>query len=145
MYHLNDSLHAQAAAILEARPKKMQGVRDLLDEKLTLATALPYLNITASDNLMSTVYVKGSYDARETWSNGIWENSRNFRFTVSSAGKKRYYDPAIEPNVVVELSQHGLKREEYKKFRRYTGSPEKVAAKIAEWIEANKNVRNLLA
>ena len=95
---------------------------------------IPSLHIKADDNLSSSVIISGSFDPRELWSGGYWENSRYFQFFITAKDGKRYYE-AGEP-VTVELT-----RKSYKivaKFRKYTGTPEKAIAKIKAWIIENR-------
>lgn len=94
--------------------------------------AAKHAKITATDNLMSSVTIHGSLDAKETWANGIFHNSRYFIFHVVSARGRRWYDSAVEPLVRVELISSGSK---LPKFRAWTGTPEKAAVKIANWVE----------
>lgn len=112
---------------LEAKPPKMFNIA--LQASNTL-TPTPYFQCRASDNLCSDVTIRGSFDAKETWTSGIWENSRHFRFTISPA-KKRWYTEG--DTLTVELEQA------YKlsKFRKYTGPLDKILAKINAWIAEN--------
>lgn len=103
---------------------KMQAVYDLVKP---LETLVPYSYITVSDNLMSDVWFKGSFDKKETWANDIFHNSRYFMFFISPPKGTRWY---VGGDVCVELSSCGFDT----KFRKYTGTPEKVVAKIKEWI-----------
>jgi hypothetical protein len=97
-----------------------------------LPVATPYFHIHTDDGLCSTVDVAGSFDPKETWINGIRENSRDFRFAIQPKG--RYYtDGDI---VVVTLDSASFKIPV--KFRKYTGTPDKCIAKIKEWIEKVK-------
>ena len=102
--------------------------------KTALDGITPVFSIGTDDNLMSSVSIDGSFDPREEWSNGIFHNSRYFIFSIHSMKGKRYYDSA-DPKVTVELwsSHYNLS-----KFRKYTGSIEKVILKIREWILSQK-------
>lgn len=103
-------------------PAKMSGIAELAKKELT--GLVPYLVIRASDNLCSTVGITGSFDAKESWSYGILENSRYFRLTLQPKG--RYYTEGEK--ISVELLSG------CKKFRKYTGTPEKVIEKISEYL-----------
>jgi hypothetical protein len=105
-------------------------MKDLCTLATQTITGPPYLRISTDDNLMSSLWVSGSFDAPETWANGIYENSRGFRFVITPHKGKRYY-VAGEP-VTVEL----VRGKRIAPFRTYTGTPDKVLQKIAAWIHA---------
>jgi len=100
------------------------------------ALAAPFLKIRANDNLMSTVAIHGSFDPVDAWENNIFHNSRYFIFHITPAKGRRWYDPATDTTVTVELISSGI-RWTAAKFRKYTGSPDKAIAKIAAWMAAN--------
>jgi hypothetical protein len=108
-------------------PPKMQGVRDAADKQL--AGCAPVIRSQTDDNLMSSVWIVGSLDPRETWINGIWQNSRYFRFMLSPAGGQRYYEAG--GRVEVELTQRhfGLPN-----FRKSTTTAEKAIHRIRQWL-----------
>lgn len=112
-------------------PPKMQAIAEQVKE--ALAGLVPYLTVGTNDNLMSSVSIRGSFDARETWTNGIWENSRNFRFSIVPMNGKRYYD-AADDKVTVELEQG----RRVGKFRKSTATVAKVIERIKAFIEAGK-------
>jgi len=102
--------------------------------KKTLDDITPVLNIKTDDNLMSSIQIRGSFDPREKWNFGIFQNSRYFIFAIVPTKGKRYYDSA-DPKVTVDLwSSHY----DLKKFRKYTGPVEKVILKIREWMQSQK-------
>lgn len=109
---------------------KMQEIADKVEGELV--GLAPYLNVGTDDNIMSSVYITGSYDKPEDWTNDIYYNSRHFRFSIVPMSGKRYYDPA-DKKVTVVLEQKHYKIE--KKFRKYTGPVDKVIEKIKKWIE----------
>jgi hypothetical protein len=113
---------------IDAKPPKMFNIA--LQTSQTL-TATPWFQCRASDNLCSTVDIRGSFDAQETWANGIKENSRYFRFTIQPAKGKRWYDDG--DTLTVELEQ----AYQMTKFRKYTGPIDKILAKINAWIAEN--------
>lgn len=105
-------------------PAKMQEIA--LQAKTVLTEHV--LSVQTDDNLMSSIQIRGSFDPRETWANGIWENSRYFRFAIIPEKGKRYYSPGEK--VTVEL------RGSWKlpKFRKSTTTPEKALQRIQKWI-----------
>ena len=114
------------------QPKMYEVASDIFAELYT--DLVPYMDIKCNDNLLSSVIISGAFDPRESWSGGYWENSHYFQFFVTAKDGKRYYE-AGQP-VTVELN-----RKSYKiaaKFRKYTGTPEKVIAKIKAWILENR-------
>lgn len=108
---------------------KMQAIADAL---APLATLVPYCHITCDDNLMSSVWLKCSFDKKEDWSNGIFHNSRYFMIHITPPKGARWYEGG---NVEAELTSAS----KVDKFRKYTSTPEKVVAKIRQWIEQQVN------
>lgn len=104
---------------------KMHAIAELAKTVLSA----PFLKITTDDNLCSCVDIVGSFDAKETWSNGIFENSRYFRLAIMPQG--RYYTEG--ENVSVLLNSGKVK------FRKYTGTPESCIGKVRKWLEDNKS------
>lgn len=111
-------------------PAKMVGIRDEMQTALDGIT-LECLNITADDNIMSSVDIRGSLDPRDSWANGIFMNSRWFMFSIVPAKGARYYDPETEIKVTVALDNCG----KVGKFRKSTTSPVVAIIRIREWIE----------
>lgn len=105
---------------------KMQTVKERADEVLKDLT--PVLQITTNDNLCSSVMIKGSFDPKENWEYGIFQNSRYFQFRVGPPKGKRYYEGG---EVTIELFS---KRHDLPKMRKYTGSVEKALDKIKNWL-----------
>lgn len=105
---------------------KMQAIADQLQPLIPL---VPYCQVTCDDNIMSSVWIRASFDARETWSNGIYQNSRHFMIHITPPKGARWYEGG---NVTAELTS-GYKVHQ---FRKYTSTPEKVVAKIKQWIES---------
>lgn len=103
---------------------KMQAVADLCQPLVSL---VPYAHLSCDDDLMSSVWLKCSFDKKEEWEYGIYHNSKYFMIRIIPPNGARYYS---EGNVTAELSS-GSK---VAKFRKYTSTPEKVIAKIREWI-----------
>ena len=103
---------------------KMESIAKLA--KTELIGLVPFLLISSDDNLCSNVHIRGSFDAKETWKNGILENSRYFRLFIRPPG--RYYNEGDK--VSVELLSSGDRL----KFRKYTSTPDKVIAKIKEFL-----------
>lgn len=86
----------------------------------------PYVMVWENDNISSSVQVVMSLDARETWKNGILENSRFAKIMIRPQG--RYFDGG---RVTVE-SISGLK------MRKFTGDWQKVVTKLNKW--ANEQI-----
>lgn len=104
----------------------MAGIANAINHELS--GLLPYMRAEASDNLGSWVCFSGSFDPRETWKYNIYENSRHFRFSIRP--KTGYYSGG---DLEVELFQRDSK---LPKFRKYTGTPEKVVQKLKSWVES---------
>lgn len=98
-----------------------------------LAGKLPFCNVVASDRICSSVCIHASHDERETWANRIFHNSRYFIAHVRPANGERVYTGGA---LVCEVfsSHYGLPV----KFRKVTGTAEKIAAKLAAWVELCK-------
>jgi len=113
-------------------PPKMKAICDHVREALKeLAEngTTPVLSISTDDNIMSSVYIAGSFDPREKWANGIFENSRYFKFFIRTEKDRRYYEEGLK----VCISGGGC----YKiknKFRKSTSTPEKVTERLKNWI-----------
>jgi hypothetical protein len=117
--------------INEIKPK-MFGIRELADKQLK--KLIPFINVKCDDNIMSSLYVIGSFDEKSRWENGIFLNSQYFQFSIMPENKKRYYE--CGEKIVVELK---LSCPENKvKFRKSTTTPEKAIANIMKWILAVK-------
>ncbi len=110
---------------------KMQAIHDLA---LELKPLLPLMKIYGDDNIMSSVAIHGSFDAPETWTNQIFHNSRYFSIHITPMNKNRWY-AETDPNVTVEM----ISSYQVGKFRKYTGTPDKVIAKIQKWIQDNQD------
>jgi hypothetical protein len=108
---------------------KMQAIFDACQPLIPL---IPYLNVKGDDNLMSSVWLRGSFDKKEEWANGYIENSRYFLLHISPPKGGRWYEGG---EVTAEVtSGSGIN-----KFRKYTSTPEKVVAKVKQWIEQQVN------
>lgn len=92
---------------------------------------VPELHVSTDDNLMSSVTIRGSYDAKTEWKNGIYYNSRHFRFSITPAKGKRYFTPGEKVTVELETCYENLK------FRKGTCTPEKAVQRIVEFLKAN--------
>ena len=95
-----------------------------------LKELLPHVKVETTDNLGSHVSIWGSFDPREKWSNGIFHNSRYF---IAKIAPKSIYYTNGDPVCVEIHSCSGVG-----KFRKYTGTPEKVLAKLTDWVKNNK-------
>lgn len=92
-------------------------------------------NVTCSDNFLSTVTIWGTFDPENTWAGGYYLNSRHFRFGFVTGKDKRYYSDGDKVTVELDSSSHKIPAH-LRKFRKYTGAPEKVIAKVEAWILA---------
>ncbi len=98
---------------------------------------VPYLTVSTDDNLMSSIWVVGSFDKKESWEYGIFENSKGFRISIIPEKGKRYYTPG--DRVTVEWSYIGYFRDSngfhvLTHPRKSTTTPEKAFEKIRKWL-----------
>ena len=117
---------------------KMKEIEQIVSNSLSgflVSGEVPVLQITADDNLTSNVFIRGSFDAEDTWGYGIYENSKYFQIHLWPAKGARYYNGGP---VTLELTRASYKLS-VPKLRKYTGPPEKVVEKVRKWIEANLN------
>jgi len=98
------------------------------------------LNIFTDDNLMSSISIRGSFDPKEEWENGIFQNSRHFIFAVVPMKGKRYYNPD-DPKVTVTLDSAHYDLTDSFPFRKYTGPVDKMIAKVQEWLKNSKEIK----
>lgn len=112
-------------------PAKMLAIKELAAKEL--AGLLPHMVITVDDNIMSNVGLRGTKEPKEQWTNGIFHNATYFIAAIVPMDGKRHYDPA-DPKVTVEVNSVGSRS--MPKFRKYTASPDKVVAKLKEWIKS---------
>ena len=115
-------------------PPKMLAICEQTKEALDGLT--PYMRITTDDNIMSDVVIRGTFDPQGHWYNGIFQNGLYFIIFIRPEKGKRYY-AKDDKKVTVELSNASHKLQN-PKMRKYTGSVEKVLAKIVAWIGSNK-------
>ncbi|WP_232285731.1 hypothetical protein [Crocosphaera chwakensis] len=80
---------------------------------------------------MSSIHLKASFDDRAEWSNGIFENSLYFMFSIHPKKGERYYQEGAPVSVEINNKSYKIPT----KFRKYTGTPEKAIAKIVTWID----------
>lgn len=106
-------------------PPSMQTIAN--NAKQTLENLVPYLSVITSDNLGASVSIRGSFDKKETWNNGIFYNSKHFRFDIQP--KTKLYNENDQVSVTLETKHHNLP-----KFRKFTGTPEMCIDKIHQWI-----------
>ena len=137
----NDDKKAEKAKAKEAKTiapaaatTRMSSVADIASSQIK-ADATPFLKIKSSDKFGSSVMITGSYDPPSAWSFGDWQNSRNFRFDVTPAGSKQYYDAGQPVTVTLLQKSPDIKA----KFRKFTGTPEKAMSKVNQWIADNQS------
>jgi len=112
-------------------PPKMRAVAEKAKEVLEGMT--PVMNITTDDNLGSSVSIRGAFNPKEKWYNGIFQNGKYFIIFIWPEKRKRYYEEGEKVTIELSDSSHNLK-----KMRKYTGPLDKAIPKIATWIEQNK-------
>ena len=105
-------------------PPKMQAVADKV--KAELAGSLPFLTVQTDDNLCSSVIVRGAKEKPEDWPFKIFHNASYFILRIYPPS--RYYTEG--QNVTVEVTSSS----KLPKLRKYTGSPDKVIAKVKAWV-----------
>jgi hypothetical protein len=110
-------------------PPKMAKVRDEVAASLE-KLMLPFLVVQTDDNLMSSVWIRGSFQPRTSWSNGIFHNSPYFQIRLIPAKGGRYYVDGAD--VEMELT---TKCSSLSKLRKYTGPVAKVIPKLVKWVE----------
>lgn len=110
-------------------PPKMKAIADNLYEKI--GNKIPHFGMKCDDNLLSNIHIDGSLDPKAQWENGIFQNSRYFRFLITTAKDKRYYEDGDK--ISVELIDRCDKSFS---FRKYTSTPDKVIQKLETWIDS---------
>lgn len=95
---------------------------------------LPHIVVKTDDNIMSNVTIYASKQHKDQWTSGIFHNSPYVIVSITPAKGQRYYDPNTNPQVTVEVTSTGSRN--FPKFRKYTGTPEKVIAKFAAYLQA---------
>ena len=108
---------------------KMQRIADQLQK--AIKGKLPYIKVKCDDNMVSSVTLRCSLDAPQTWNYGIYENSRYFRFSLTPQQGKRYYNEG--ENVMVTLKRS---YKITKKFRTSITPPEKAIERIVAFINS---------
>jgi len=117
-------------------PPKMAKIAALAESVVGLT---PQCMVVVDDNLMSSVCVSGSFDEEEKWVNGIWENSRYFRFFINPRKGARYYKQGEK--VTIELACKWTLHKEHP-FRKSTTTPEKAIQRIVAWVEKVKGAQS---
>lgn len=105
---------------------KMYNIGEIAKKQLSAT----HLVVQTNDNIMSSVHIQGTHDPKDTWANGIIENSRCFHFMITPAKQQRYYTEGS--NVTIQLLTKCYRITE--KFRKSTTTPEKAIERIADWI-----------
>ena len=113
---------------------KMYEVESLAFAELYTDPMIPYMRIDCDDNIMSTVNIAGTFDPRELWGGGIWQNANYFQFAIQPEKEQRYYIAGEKVTIELVHKSHKIAA----KFRKYTGTPEKAIAKIKSWIIENR-------
>lgn len=105
--------------------------------KAALTELAPIIRVQADSNIMSSCYVTGSFDPMGTHTNGIFENSKYFKFSITPAKGKRYHKENGEVTIELRLKHHSLA-----KFRKSTTTEEKAILRIVKWINENRPGEN---
>ena len=110
--------------------KTIEVMTDLMPKIKAIIEQLPHHNIYIStlggDDYASIMFVIG-LDKRETWKNGIFENSRYMRFSTTRSTK----------GIVLECFTSSMRDI---KFRKVIATPEKILVKIQELVNQLKAV-----
>ena len=114
---------------------KMQAVCE--QTKKALEGLVPHLSIKTDDNFCSSVCIHGTFDPKENWFNGIFQNGLYFVISISPEKGGRYYEEGMK--VTVELSTASYKvTDKIGRMRKYTGPIDKVLAKIVKWLQSHQ-------
>jgi hypothetical protein len=114
----------------EVKVAKMEAIAIQLREA---CEGLPFFVVNTCDNLCSQIHIRVSLDARNTWTNGIYFNSRHAQLFVNVAKRKQWY----EDGDTLELEMHsGYK---LTKMRKSTGDIAKIVRHFKKWIEQIKS------
>lgn len=106
---------------------KMSEIANQLLAK-TKELKLPLFNVVTSDELGSSIRIKGSFDPQETWLSGFVENSRYFVIDIIPHSGKYYYDGGQVMMKLIYISQIESG------FEKYTSTPDKVTEELINWI-----------
>lgn len=116
--------------LLEERTASMKSVADRIIE-LSGDIQLPVFNVFADDNIASSVVVRGTFDPKNGWENGLFQNSRYFIFFIRLAKNYRWNDMYHEgDNITIKL----LSKLEVE-FPEFTGTPDEAVNLMIQWIK----------
>lgn len=107
---------------------KMKAVRDEVAAALA-PLMLPYLVVTTDDNIMSSVWIRGSFQPAALWAYGIFHNSPYF--LIRLVPNKRYFVAGEDMEIELTSMGSGIS-----KLRRYTGPLNKILPKLIKWVES---------
>ncbi len=91
----------------------------------------PYWRLSASNNLMHSVDIKGSLDDQSTWAHGIWHNARGFMVSITPVNGERWVTEDTKYFDVDFFYQHKLPA---KLRNRKNVSADKVAGYVASQL-----------
>ena len=114
-------------------PPKMQAIAYQIGQAVERMT--PCIKVKTSDNICSSVSIRGTIDPKSDWANGIFENGLYFNISVGPEKGKRYYEEGDKLTLELYSASYKLKKS---KLRKYTGPLEKVIAKLVAWINSNQ-------
>jgi hypothetical protein len=112
------------------KSSKMSELAKQISEAIESVKPGLFFVVTTNDVFTSNLCIKGSFDPVNTWANKIYENSRYFTFWIYPHGTQ-YYEEGQK--IEIELTTRCYKIP--KKFRKYTGTPDKAVAKLIDWIK----------
>jgi hypothetical protein len=112
------------------KSSKMSGLAKQISEAIECVKPGLFFVVKSDDVYKSNLCIQGSFDPVNTWANNIYENSRCFTFWIYPHGTQYYEE---EQKIEIELTTRCYKIP--KKFRKYTGTPDKAVAKLINWIK----------
>ena len=118
-------------------PPKMQAICE--QTKKLLEGKIPHLSIETNDNICSSVYIHGTFDPKENWVNGIFQNGLYFIISISPENGKRYYEEGMKVTVELDTASYKV-TDKVGKMRKYTGPVDKVLEKIVKWLQSYQRI-----
>jgi len=118
---------------LKYRMETIEIMNNLKETTNELVSEFPFSKIyisTLGGEVNASLMVTVGLDKREDWSHGIFENSRFVRYHIDRNRK----------GVEIECFQFHIKTKEIKKFRRFTGTPEKVIERFKKDLKKLKDL-----
>jgi len=111
----------------------LEMMNNLLGEVRKLTSQFPhertYISTLGGESNASILVTIG-LDKKETWKNGIFENSRYVKYSIDRNRK----------GIELECFQFCLNDKTMKKFRRVTGTPEKIIERLTKDIKVLESI-----